>query len=797
MKFRIKFIFTFVLLIAILSIPSYVFASWNGGPTVYPAGTHGLTVPSPGVHTHSAQNDDGVQDTQQIWYDPNPPVLTSSSQIFTANHITPISISFSDQGLSGVATVELKIKNGSGSTASYSFSNTTVAIIPQHDFGRAGKHDLLWRATDNVGNSSGWKSASNFFHIVANVPEWTSCLANYQTSCPSTITFDSSTRIADNSDYFTGVVKLVDRYGNQVVTESGIKSVKVKFNFSNTNYLDQIARTGDPSRYVSSEFGLDKNPGDDDTGWLAEAVGGNGEYELKVYSYAPTSAGYTPITSAGFDLNFDSIDYQVESSMFGNTVVNAFSSDSSMILAFSPTLISTPTALNWNGSSYVAEASAIENISINVIKRFNVNFGNASSNRGISNLESGLLMETQESVIWGSGLTESPGSAMSLGIDTASPFTGLWNGISTLIASIGAGADADLRISAIPVLAVGSTAPDKFTTLLETYEGYTLDAKHVRHVSERVGSDSTSPDVQNPTIEVIGAVRSSSGTFEKQSGANANQSIGDAVQNELKAGITRNTVWLTGNASVSGCSSDVTINDLNSFISANPSCAHQDGTILFFEGADVTLNLNGGSLPSSVGKTLLVSGGDVHIKGNIAYSGGSDALGMILFQNPSTGAGGNIYVYPNVTEIVGAWYAEGGIISVNSQGLADEDQGSACDGSNGFCDRTYELRNQLHWKGIIATANTIGGSDANPVVCPGGVTCSRDEARKYDLMYLRTYTPDSGGTAAASVTSTAALVVQYDSRIQNDPPPLFEIGSGAQGEQMGGWLLKVIREIWE
>ncbi|MCF7836986.1 hypothetical protein K9M43_04745, partial [Candidatus Gracilibacteria bacterium] len=134
-------------------------------------------------------------------------------------------------------------------------------------------------------------------------------------------------------------------------------------------------------------------------------------------------------------------------------------------------------------------------------------------------------------------------------------------------------------------------------------------------------------------------------------------------------------------------------------------------------------------------------------------------------------------------------------ISVNADGESGEDDSPDCSGV-GFCDRSFELRNQLYWKGLIATQNTIGGADKDPTYeCPAETTCnSRENARVYDLAYLRTFHADSGVTPVYS-DSDAALVVEYDSRIQNSPPPLFEFSTRESGNQLGSDFLNIDNEI--
>ncbi|MFH1375672.1 MAG: Hint domain-containing protein, partial [Patescibacteria group bacterium] len=283
--------------------------------------------------------------------DCTPPSLTSSPQVFAALHNKSTTVTFADIHAgprSGMASASITITGPTGTT-----SHSGVSVISvTRDFGAAGNYNLNWTATDNAGNSTSG-NVSGFFHVVANVPEWNAsgCTGNnYQTTCPSSLSFSAGTQVADSVDYHTVTAKLVDRYGNRVITESGIKSARVNFNFANSSDLDQIAGTGDSARYTSSEFSLADDPGGNNTSWLTEASGGNGEFELRVHSYAPTSGGYALISGAGINLDFTSLDYQVlNTGSYGSVGAIAANYAQSNAFAFSPALISTPTALNWNG----------------------------------------------------------------------------------------------------------------------------------------------------------------------------------------------------------------------------------------------------------------------------------------------------------------------------------------------------------------------------------------------------------------------------------------------------------------
>jgi hypothetical protein len=121
--------------------------------------------------------------------------------------------------------------------------------------------------------------------------------------------------------------------------------------------------------------------------------------------------------------------------------------------------------------------------------------------------------------------------------------------------------------------------------------------------------------------------------------------------------------------------------------------------------------------------------------------------------------------------------------------MTAEDTSPTCNGNSGFCDRSYELRNQLYWKGLLATQNTIGGSDLTEPKCGGDVSCDVAEARIDDLTYLRSFHPSSGGIKAqkdgSDLVSNATFIMEYDSRIQTNPPPLFDAGNSVWSRELG------------
>jgi hypothetical protein len=146
---------------------------------------------------------------------------------------------------------------------------------------------------------------------------------------------------------------------------------------------------------------------------------------------------------------------------------------------------------------------------------------------------------------------------------------------------------------------------------------------------------------------------------------------------------------------------------------------------LVIDASDDTITIPDGYL-----YTIIVKGGaNVFIKDNIAYEGDNASFGMIVLADEK-GNGGNVYISPDPTNIVGLLYAEGSLLSSpNGSTLyyATADAG--------------ELKNQLYWKGSIVSKNTIGGA-ANRVA-PDGVCGDIDLAvcsQIYDLDFIRRFT---------------------------------------------------------
>lgn len=183
-------------------------------------------------------------------------------------------------------------------------------------------------------------------------------------------------------------------------------------------------------------------------------------------------------------------------------------------------------------------------------------------------------------------------------------------------------------------------------------------------------------------------------------------------------------------------------------------------------------------------KTLVVIGWDVYITGNITNSSGNDILGIIAIRE--AGQGWNIYIHPSVTDIHAVLYGERSLMSAT-----DTSNNGVIDTAEIHNQNTpiSTLANQLYIQWSLFSENTIWGSRSSPIECPYYVSCatSRD-AQPYDLNFLRRYvridtddddvadTIANGGNSSIGAGATYPdypIVIEYNSNLQNNPPPLF------------------------
>ncbi len=254
-----------------------------------------------------------------------------------------------------------------------------------------------------------------------------------------------------------------------------------------------------------------------------------------------------------------------------------------------------------------------------------------------------------------------------------------------------------------------------------------------------------------------------------------------------------------------------------------------DTKFAYYQGGPGTLlTIGDGSDLSAppVPYTLIVEGGaDVKIDSNLYYDPDDTraSIGIIVIAE-NIGQGADVYVSPAVTNIVGTLYAEGSVLSGAPDTLY----------YGGGSGNVQDLKNQLYWKGSIASRNTIGGTGQEPVRVPEGVECLDGDtdtscAQRYDFDYMRRFTavvdggestvaggglfsgggccgtgcaPDiaegtcqygqdylptliklDGGQIDEAESELAVFFVEKDPRTLNHPPPGFTLAGGFESIQ--------------
>lgn len=149
-------------------------------------------------------------------------------------------------------------------------------------------------------------------------------------------------------------------------------------------------------------------------------------------------------------------------------------------------------------------------------------------------------------------------------------------------------------------------------------------------------------------------------------------------------------------------------------------------SILLIEKNDGTVTLSAEEISGR--RTVVVRGANLYITKNMFYKDNDSVLGVVVQKNEQW-QGGNLYIHPSITNIVGAYVLDGSVI--NYDGTQEIGIGNI-----------QLLKNQLHIYGMLVAHNTIGWARTLSPFCPSILNisnCSLENAQKYDLNYLRRY----------------------------------------------------------
>ncbi|NRH20983.1 hypothetical protein HOO68_02985 [Candidatus Gracilibacteria bacterium] len=334
---------------------------------------------------------------------------------------------------------------------------------------------------------------------------------------------------------------------------------------------------------------------------------------------------------------------------------------------------------------------------------------------------------------------------------------------------------------------------------LSTHYSYLLDGKNVLYNGDVIGKpyyfSTIVTNIGNQVgAKVIGPIASNTiASIVDGQFADSTSIFSGLTRSVVRNNIAQSVAMATRNMQLVSAGSSIT-----NFTSLPAGAGSQGGVVE--KGADtsiIQLKKTGGNFTLSPAsgisgkRTLVVKGANVYIDTNMFYANSNSILGVVI-QKDKNGNGGNLYISPAVTNVVGTYIIDGSIMSY--------------DGANEIgVGNIGVLKNQLHIFGSIVSENTLGGSRMNPIRCPSllNISCSTPiDAQKYDLNYLRRYylyggKPFGNGLiiggetcVVGSCTNTSSLpqlfttptddlakypvIIEYNPLMRMEPPIGFE-----------------------
>jgi hypothetical protein len=218
-----------------------------------------------------------------------------------------------------------------------------------------------------------------------------------------------------------------------------------------------------------------------------------------------------------------------------------------------------------------------------------------------------------------------------------------------------------------------------------------------------------------------------------------------------------------------------------------------NNNVAYFKGGTVTIGAVAGQNTLVEGvNTIVIEDGNLVLLENWRYGSNNDSLGLILINNNSliteaAPATGHVFIHNTLQHIVGTYFMDGGFITTDkvTPTLASPiDDVTKRDSSLSGA----PFAKQLIFEGTFIGNNTLGGSFyASSYRTPWKnlAATERQEALKFDLHFIRRYTPSITGDSNCSInfltaacdSNNYAFVIRQDGRAQLLPPPGFE---GAQ-----------------
>ncbi len=652
--------------------------------------------------------------------------------------------------------------------SAYAYMHTSNQNIQNVDLERGpiGARPYTYRVTqicDQAGNC--WSGTRDYSYDVYANPNTT-----------VTNTKDNSTlnnAVADGMPRnFIHTIR--DQFGNAIVPALGInRTVNMQLmSISNTMYLDQHTRSGPTSVYIDTNTTALQTTAPQLLWWRTST---DGSYPLPLFVYTPTASSYIasdpisdPLAAFAFTTNLT-----VSDPLIGPARTFSQTLSSPAYRPLYTSVISGDLRTGWfiEGTEQTSNITVTQAPSALATSSFALDLEFSGSNTPNFDL------------IWGT-------TAYAPITNTLTPLFGM--SIPSSVAFFS-------QLRQKPDITIATLS----NIQLSTHIAYILDGKTILYNSDIIGKTwgywGIAQSLGNQVgIKIIGPIASNiiraivDGQFAEGTSIFGGLSRAD-VRNQMRQSIaltTRNMQLVDVGSTVDRLTSPSSSSPLNARWAYINKWGNNSIYKIEKTGGNVTLALTSGI---SGKRTLVVKWANLYITTNMSYTDTSSILGVVV-QKDEAGNGGNLYIDPSITNIVGTYIIDGSVMSY-SDALGEIGVGDIA-----------TLKHQLYIYGSIVSENTIGGSRMSPLKCPSllNMSCTTSAmAQKYDLNYLRRYylfggKPFGDGKiignetctiSSCSTTSTLPqkfttttdplaqypVIIEYNPLIRTSPPVGFEL----------------------
>ena len=707
-----------------------------------------------------------------------------------ANNAYTYGINISTSGWSPIVSMRYRRENAANNAWSSNITDSSSPWSFTWDISRVDNYRdsnggrlytfNLNRICDEAWNCSTWSNNYNHYVFANSV--------NLGTTNVTSNALTNSTNVADGSAKNIAIL-LEDTYGNKIIPATGInRTIDFNISMNNNLRLDQYNNTATGNDVSAVYAGSTSNEVRVwSSQWPENQAAFNGinsasslynswtnSYTIPFYVYAPTNSEYNLVTGSA---SMNSIHFDVNDSISTDSANSI--SNSNFNLRYRPKYygeFSGDIVSRW----FIEGAEQVSNYAI-------------GTNPGTNGSSPSIRFEF--GAVSGSNNVSNPRYNLDAGTSTATMNTlnegqqSNWSTISTFRNSI-----ASSSVSTLMQLQWWAVNEETYSYLASILE-YTIWGKQVVYPSGIVwktsyhGTALAWDNSYQQWVKILGnTATDSSQEIVTDQFTDDVRIFGTITKSLLRKQIEENAYSVIRNIPAKTNTNFVlTSSELNTatwsaskFDTGNSSsrweAIYNDEVLYFGNMWGQTVRITNASNISGV-KTLVVEDGNLIIDGNILDPNGDALLWIIVL-------GWDIFIDTDVTDIHAILYTNRSIRS---------DKGwSPYDGADL---RASDLQNQLYIKWSIFSENTLWWSRKSPAECPyyiTGTACSSaQEAQVYDLNYLRRYyiynadtdsdgigdTPTRSGTWAAwanATTDAYPVIIDYNSKVQDTPPPFFE-----------------------